>query len=45
MDAAYGYKGAQTDAARVAFLFERYQKITSLLPVEKIKKFKNKKAQ
>ena len=45
VDAAYGYKGAQTDAARVAFLFERYQKITSLLPVEKIKKFKNKKAQ
>jgi len=32
VDAAYGYKGAQTDAARVAFLFERYQAITSLLP-------------
>jgi hypothetical protein len=28
----YGYKGASTDAARVAFLFERYQPITSLLP-------------
>jgi hypothetical protein len=32
VDAAYGYKGAGTDAARVAFLFERYQAITSLLP-------------
>ena len=32
VDAAYGYKGATTDAARVAFLFERYQQITSLLP-------------
>ncbi|HYN53781.1 MAG TPA: type IIL restriction-modification enzyme MmeI [Methylotenera sp.] len=33
VDAAYGYKGATTDAARVAFLFERYQQITSLLPL------------
>jgi hypothetical protein len=32
VDAAYGYKGAPTDAARVAFLFERYQALTSLLP-------------
>lgn len=32
VDAAYGYKGANADAARVAFLFERYQAITSLLP-------------
>ena len=40
VDAAYGYKGAATDAARVAFLFERYQQITSLLPalVTKTKK-------
>jgi len=39
VDAAYGYKGASTDAARVAFLFERYQAITSLLPaVEKTRK-------
>lgn len=37
VDAAYGYKGANTDAARVAFLFELYQKITSLLPAEKAK--------
>lgn len=42
VDAAYGYKGANTDAARVAFLFELYQKITSLLPVEKPKKSKSK---
>lgn len=32
VDAAYDYKGANTDAARVAFLFERYQALTSLLP-------------
>ena len=39
VDAAYGYKGAATDAARVAFLFERYQAITSLLPAaEKTRK-------
>jgi len=38
VDAAYGYKGANTDAARVAFLFERYQQLTSLLPTEKAKK-------
>ena len=37
VDAAYGYKGAATDAARVAFLFGRYQEITSLLPAENVK--------
>lgn len=42
VDAAYGYKGANTDAARVAFLFERYQKITSLLPAEKAKSKKQR---
>jgi hypothetical protein len=49
VDAAYGYKpglskaegGANTDAARVAFLFERYQALTSLLPsLTKQKKIK-----
>jgi hypothetical protein len=44
VDAAYGYKGAATDAARVAFLFERYQQLTSLLPLavkpKKVKKVK-----
>lgn len=38
VDVAYGYKGAATDAARVAFLFERYQQITSLLPSGKKKR-------
>lgn len=35
VDAAYGEKpGAlESDAARVAFLFERYQALSSLLPV------------
>ncbi len=53
VDAAYGYKpglskvdgGANTDAARVAFLFERYQQLTSLLPLEnKAKLAKPKKS-
>ncbi|MEO8275880.1 MAG: DNA methyltransferase [Thermoanaerobaculia bacterium] len=34
VDAAYGYKGKSTDAERVAFLFELYQKYTSLFPAE-----------
>jgi hypothetical protein len=42
VDAAYGYKGEITDAARVAFLFERYQQITSFLPLDKAKKSKRK---
>ena len=32
VDAAYGKKGFKNDAGRVAFLFERYQALTSLLP-------------
>jgi hypothetical protein len=32
VDAAYGRKSFKTDAERVAFLFEQYQRITSLLP-------------
>lgn len=44
VDAAYGYKGAATDSARVAFLFERYQQLTSLLPaLEKSKKLRKTK--
>ncbi len=43
VDAAYGYKGAKTDAARVAFLFERYQQITSLLPAAKAGKTRKPK--
>ncbi len=37
VDAAYGYKGATTDAARVAFLFALYQQLTSLLPADDAK--------
>jgi hypothetical protein len=32
VDAAYGRKGFKNDAERVAFLFELYQKYTSLIP-------------
>ena len=32
VDAAYAYQGGQDDAARVGFLFARYQRLTSLLP-------------
>jgi hypothetical protein len=32
VDAAYGRKGFRNDAERVAFLFDLYQKYTSLLP-------------
>ncbi len=34
VDAAYGKKSFRNDAERVAFLFELYQKYTSLLPVK-----------
>jgi hypothetical protein len=40
VDAAYGYKGEKTDAPRVAYLFMRYQALTSLLPVENPKRKK-----
>ena len=32
VDAAYGKRSFASDAERVAFLFERYQSLTSLLP-------------
>jgi type I restriction-modification system DNA methylase subunit len=32
VDKAYGYKGADDDASRVAFLFKLYEQYTSLLP-------------
>ncbi|MBN8745642.1 MAG: class I SAM-dependent DNA methyltransferase [Thiomonas arsenitoxydans] len=35
VDAAYGYKGDRVDAPRVAFLFNLYQRLTSLLPPSK----------
>ena len=37
VDAAYGRKGFKSDAERVAFLFEQYQRCTSLLPAEPVK--------
>jgi hypothetical protein len=41
VDAAYNYKGAKDDAARVAFLFEKYQELVApLVEVEKVKKVK-----
>jgi hypothetical protein len=36
VDAAYGKKSFLTDAERVAFLFELYEKYTSLLPREPV---------
>ncbi|MEI6707053.1 MAG: type IIL restriction-modification enzyme MmeI [Methylococcales bacterium] len=39
VDAAYNYKGGKDDAARVAFLFEQYQKLTApLIDTETAKK-------
>ena len=35
VDGAYGRKSFKNDADRVAFLFELYQKYTSLLPAAK----------
>lgn len=43
VDSAYGYKGPDTDLARVAFLFDLYEKITSLLPATISKKAKKTK--
>ena len=37
VDAAYGRKGFKNDAEHVAFLFELYQKYTTLLPAAKAK--------
>jgi hypothetical protein len=44
VDAAYAYKDAATDAARVAFLFARYQALTSLLPAPAAKPRRSGKA-
>jgi hypothetical protein len=43
VDAAYGKRTFKTDAERVAFLFERYQQLTSLLPVAKAKSLRVRK--
>ncbi|OQW39069.1 MAG: methylase [Proteobacteria bacterium SG_bin4] len=44
VDAAYGKKSFASEAERVAFLFERYQAITSLLPTPETKKTGKKTA-
>lgn len=44
VDEAYGYKGGDDDASRVAFLFKRYEELTSLLPATVVKKKRVKKA-
>jgi len=40
VDTAYGKTNFKTEAERVAFLFELYQKYTSLFPPEKPKRRK-----
>jgi hypothetical protein len=35
VDKSYGYKGADDDASRVAFLFDLYEKAVNLLPTKK----------
>jgi hypothetical protein len=42
VDAAYGKTTFASEAERVAFLFERYQQLTSLLPEEKVKAHKKR---
>lgn len=44
VDAAYGKKNFASEAERVAFLFERYQAITSLLPAVSAKKAKKSRS-
>ena len=43
VDAAYGKRTFKSDAERVAFLFERYQQLTSLLPVAPKKSARKRK--
>jgi hypothetical protein len=43
VDIAYGYKGANNDGERVAFLFDLYQQMTSLLGESKGKRSSKKK--
>jgi type I restriction-modification system DNA methylase subunit len=44
VDEAYGYKGGNDDASRVAFLFKRYEELTSFLPTSSVKKKRVKKS-
>ena len=43
VDAAYGKKSFQSDAERVAFLFELYNRYTSLFPAPERPKKRSKK--
>ena len=43
VDEAYGYKGEDDDASRVAFLFKKYEEFTSILPSANVKKKRIKK--
>jgi hypothetical protein len=43
VDEAYSYKDGDDDASRVAFLFKRYEELTSLLPTTTVKKKRVKK--
>jgi hypothetical protein len=43
VDEAYGYKGEDDDASRVAFLFKKYEEFTSILPSATVKKKRLKK--
>jgi hypothetical protein len=43
VDEAYGYKGEDDDASRVAFLFKKYEEFTSILPSATVKKKRIKK--
>jgi type I restriction-modification system DNA methylase subunit len=43
VDEAYGYKGEDDDASRVAFLFKKYEEFTSILPSAAVKKKRIKK--
>ncbi len=45
VDKAYGYKGKNDDASRVAFLFKLYEQLTSILPAQSTKNVKVKKAE
>ncbi len=44
VDKAYGKSGFKSDAERVAFMFQRYQALTSLLPVAAAKRSRKKTA-
>jgi type I restriction-modification system DNA methylase subunit len=45
VDAAYGYKGSDDDASRVAFLFRKYEELTSLLPTTTQRARRSKKTE